>query len=625
MSAPSDRGFSRLRDNAFHVLGVTPEATRAEVEREGQKLLAQLQLGLAEAARYATPLGPQPRDADTVRSALAALRDPRSRLQHTLWARLPARSSPSRSASAPAWPGALVALGCAPHVPLLRGPRPPPAPPEAERPLPDGYVHLPARYLRAPPSLFALLLALAFILRLAPPLFPLLQARPSRAPPDSLLFIATWPLLILLLLFLPQLLARLVAIPLGLPRMTRFLSSLDVDEPDHQAAYAACALLRSPTPRNLDFVRQQLEALRPVSLNGTLVVAHGLLAAARGDRATARRLLASHVLLTLRATETAQPLLNPERIPGRIRRQALLWCLADAAARGDWKQVLALARRGPAPVLRAFLRLAASRLLNVQPAPRWRLGLAWAFTPRWAASTWPLLQLAWKAPTGAPPPTRAPPTLARLERALRRHADLEHVAPAGAARALQAAATAWDEALGCARVKAWVSEQAGDLGPEAAQRALGDLESEACAELTAWVLAHAADVEPSPAEPGRMLEQVLREATDGWLQRLESLAEDLLERVRENKPLAPLAEWSQYLTLVDAYPEALAHANPEVALAAFPVLNEAVLTHAEWLFNKRKEPLLARAMWRALLPEAQRVGDEEDVRVLRTNLRVHFQ
>ena len=109
----------QIRDNPFHVLGLPPDATRAEIEREGQKLLGMLELGLSAAARYATPVGPAERTTDKVRRAMAELRDPERRLTHELWARLPPSAAATeepegaparRKADAP-WEGALVALG----------------------------------------------------------------------------------------------------------------------------------------------------------------------------------------------------------------------------------------------------------------------------------------------------------------------------------------------------------------------------------------------------------------------------------------------------------------------------------------------------------------------------------
>jgi len=106
----------RLGENPFYILGVETGAARAVIEREGQKLLGMLELGLSAASTYATPLGMFKRDADQVRWALSELRDPGRRLGHELWATLPSTPLPSLSeAVAPVgptgWPEAPVALG----------------------------------------------------------------------------------------------------------------------------------------------------------------------------------------------------------------------------------------------------------------------------------------------------------------------------------------------------------------------------------------------------------------------------------------------------------------------------------------------------------------------------------
>jgi hypothetical protein len=79
--------LARLVDNPFFVLGLSPDASRIELEREAQKLLGMLELGFADAQTYQTPLGLRPRTAEAVRAAVAALRDPYRRLIAELWAR----------------------------------------------------------------------------------------------------------------------------------------------------------------------------------------------------------------------------------------------------------------------------------------------------------------------------------------------------------------------------------------------------------------------------------------------------------------------------------------------------------------------------------------------------------
>ncbi|AKT36844.1 hypothetical protein [Chondromyces crocatus] len=94
-----DEALRRIRENPFYVLGLRPTASRMEVEREGQKLLGMLELQLASAALYTTPVGPGERTADKVRRAMAELRDPEKRLGYELWARLAPATSGATGAA----------------------------------------------------------------------------------------------------------------------------------------------------------------------------------------------------------------------------------------------------------------------------------------------------------------------------------------------------------------------------------------------------------------------------------------------------------------------------------------------------------------------------------------------
>ena len=89
----------RFSENPFYILGLRPDCSRADLEREGQKLLAMLELQMEAARSYPTPLGPMPRTAEAVRQAMAELRDPQRRLLHELWAQLPAAPPADRPAA----------------------------------------------------------------------------------------------------------------------------------------------------------------------------------------------------------------------------------------------------------------------------------------------------------------------------------------------------------------------------------------------------------------------------------------------------------------------------------------------------------------------------------------------
>ena len=111
--------FERIASNPFYVLGVSATATRTEIEREGNKLLSMLQLGLKEAKVYRSPLGEQARTDELVREAMAELRDPKRRLVHELLAALPAATpipaaSGGASTSGVSWGKAPMVFGYGP-------------------------------------------------------------------------------------------------------------------------------------------------------------------------------------------------------------------------------------------------------------------------------------------------------------------------------------------------------------------------------------------------------------------------------------------------------------------------------------------------------------------------------
>ncbi len=94
-----------IATNPFFVLGLSPDASRIEVEREAQKLLGMIELQFADAMTYATPVGMRPRTPEAVRAAVAALRDPYQRLLAELWA----RHAPDLIAAPPSPPTAPLA------------------------------------------------------------------------------------------------------------------------------------------------------------------------------------------------------------------------------------------------------------------------------------------------------------------------------------------------------------------------------------------------------------------------------------------------------------------------------------------------------------------------------------
>jgi len=119
--APGANG-ARIAQNPFYVLELPSECAAVQVERQGNKLLAMLELGFVEAETYDSPLGTYPRTAEAVRRAMAELQDPERRLVHELWAAMDPTVSmdpdsddptPETNGAAPAggWPEAMDVFG----------------------------------------------------------------------------------------------------------------------------------------------------------------------------------------------------------------------------------------------------------------------------------------------------------------------------------------------------------------------------------------------------------------------------------------------------------------------------------------------------------------------------------
>ncbi len=72
-------------ENPFYILDLQASASPKSIEKQKQKLLGMLKLGLASATLYETPVGSFSRTEETVRQAAAALENPSQRIHWELW------------------------------------------------------------------------------------------------------------------------------------------------------------------------------------------------------------------------------------------------------------------------------------------------------------------------------------------------------------------------------------------------------------------------------------------------------------------------------------------------------------------------------------------------------------
>ena len=103
-------------DDPFALLGVAVTASVRDIEREAQKLLGMLALGVGDVGTYVSAAGPRPGTPEAVRAAAAQLRDPRQRLLAEVLAGVPTVPAPSTNAPpAAGWPDALRRTGWGPR------------------------------------------------------------------------------------------------------------------------------------------------------------------------------------------------------------------------------------------------------------------------------------------------------------------------------------------------------------------------------------------------------------------------------------------------------------------------------------------------------------------------------
>ncbi len=662
MSAAASTATARLLENPFWVLGLPVTATRMELEREAQKLLGMLELGLAAVASYATPLGARPRTAELVRSAVATLRDPARRLAAEIWARARAgqrrRRHPAdrrRGPRARGRAGAVAGRSGDPgleaavtwFVPILLTLR---------------RRALEARRQHRSGAFVALSAGAALVTVIALWIFGALAVALWLV---GLWWLATATALMLAWAYFPWTLARDVAVPLGLPRLASWLGrrsqQFGANRVGAGLVAGAWAVCRQRAPDPTAIARLEAERDGGARIGDCEVLATGLLASARGDGAGARALIESLARL-------------PELTPA-ARELAAEWLAADDAATGAWARIVTRAQRrahgkldvdpieaglpdddlgdvkrpagGPRALLwpatpaTYLLEGVAQRLLDVPGAPGdAALVLRWLEAPA-RLRTWALVRRAMRAPaaaTVAPPAPGAASVAASAEPVAASPSDDarpgdpialavgRHVAAVAAldARALTRdhildAAAAWDVALASTDARTGLLGRALDVGapPDAGHRVLDELARTAADELADLVIAAELPVdrlhgERAPA-PASILATCLRRVHHRLLGELELAITRTATRVAAKRALPAIDEWREACALREAHGRACRIGGLELRRLAFPHLHAELTTWGVGLWNDRKEHALSDAITIWLLAEALAVGDAQAI------------
>lgn len=421
-----------------------------------------------------------------------------------------------------------------------------------------------------------------------------------------------------LVLAYPWLIARTLLIPLGLWRPAMWLGrAATITWAGGGAAIAGALALahrRRPPPAGIARVDA---AIRRGKLGCAKIVAAGLLAECRGDRATAVALMRSLELIDDTRTE-------------RCHRLARDFLIADAAETGDWHQVNRLASMpGPSSRLARFVGLAAARLEGDAAVADGQLRFAW-LTARRRRRSWPLLRRALDHTPDAdnrhrrhagvePAAIAVADTGDPIAAALDAHVQLARRAPEVEIDDLLALGALWDAAIDSGALRERADRRAADLQAAGADRAADSFAAEIETEIARLVRQSGVCMELIPGDSAivcRAVAAVRREL----LADIELAFSALEVRFESDRRLDAIDEWREMLALRELHAEAARVGGLPLRRIAFPQVHTPTCNYAVWLWNQRAEYLVADTIFRWLLAEATVVGDAEAIELQKRNI-----
>jgi hypothetical protein len=413
-------------------------------------------------------------------------------------------------------------------------------------------------------------------------------------------------------LLFPSWIARTVLAPLGLVRLayaTSYLSRVDWrrDKPGGPGLLAAWALAQQdkPSPSTIAWVEKRL-ASATTALQGSGVVAFGLLEAAKGRQDSAREWLDSVLMFDQRVA------------PAHVRVIAAEWLATDAAARGDWKRVKAIAdnRKWPGSRTLTLLGALAGRLLGDPLPTNAGLWFWWLLAPRRLWTRGFVRQAtAHRATVGRPEALPSPPdSLDAMARATFLTLALKE-RPSPDASSVVEVARAWETAFGSdVRSKLFVrATLVGGGEPDAAVEEVRQLVEAALGPLLPGRLNGLTGALPS------LIESAVQTRKDAIYAQLEERMARMEQRKLDNKELPQLEEWRELLALRTLYRQACEAGTLGDHSLAHSIIRDKLVNFGVWLYNVRVEKPVANAIFRLLEAEAVALGDSDAERLNKKN------
>ena len=412
----------------------------------------------------------------------------------------------------------------------------------------------------------------------------------------------------ILLAAFPALTLRFILLPLRLPRVAYYFALLSPPISTSSEIKGAAALFgslaalrrRMPDPATVAFLQRRLTKLHTLRAAG--LAANGFVALLQRRR--------EHARLLLEAADSVPTAL----LPRLVRRPVQAWLVADAAERGDFRYVNAVAGRGWQRWPRT-VALIGRCLLGEPDAPSNAvLWLAWAAAPHRLA-TLPMLRRALATPRvrGAAAPEARPATGGAhpLDAAIAAHAALART-PSPAT--VTAAVFAWDEARATPATCPLLARRALAL-ETSADAALARLFEAAESDLAVY-----AYLAPDGTRSAT-LDAAAGQRRRADLEAIETSAAALRDRTRRAALLAPAEEWTEWTSLRAACERARGDGtNEERCRTVFHAVYDAASGHAVWLFNAQSQKLLANVIFRWLAEEGRNVANDATRALLKKNI-----
>ena len=365
---------------------------------------------------------------------------------------------------------------------------------------------------------------------------------------------------------------------------------------------ALAAARKTPSDETISWLERKLRNAE--TIQGSGVVAAGLLAALRKDTERARGLLSTADRMHARL------------IPGSIRAIARDWLVVDAARAGNWHRVVRLGRHGVTRLRWSYSMARIGERLTGDPKAwrNWQLWPCFLWAPR-RLVTYPLLRRALAVPVRRSVQPDAPPNTTGLPLTL---GNLAH-ALAGAnahdgellARSIEAVNRDLDS------TRPMIEQRLGRLGGRGnADSVLSLFRQRLIDQVTPLIeddpyLARA-------AQPGSIMEQAVWQVRRRLMGDIESRCRDYRERTEGEDSLDLVAEWETWARLNSSANRLLeldaAAENVLFQMVFAPVCNFAVYQH-----NGRKRIALAHDMFVWLLGYAH--GTPEARQLLAKNVQ----